>query len=235
MHATDPSVARSRGRRLPRLAACAALAVATSGVAAAQGSAATIAVGSPCVVNANPAEGTPMAVAGADFTAGDTINVTSTTGDAFSTLPITVAADGTWTTIMPAPTLSTLGPGAQTFTLQAMDETDGVTTATTTVAVANLAVAWSPAEAKPKKKVTWSFSGFTPGAPVYAHYLHRNKVIATASFGHTSGPCGLLKKRAVFFPGHSKYSTYKMQIDDSHHYSAKALPRVLASLTTNLF
>ena len=67
MHATDPCFARSRRRRLPTLTACVALALAGSGVAAAGASAASITVAQACVVNADPAVGSPMTVAGTGF------------------------------------------------------------------------------------------------------------------------------------------------------------------------
>ncbi|HEY5316428.1 MAG TPA: hypothetical protein VIJ20_00505 [Solirubrobacteraceae bacterium] len=209
-----------------------AVAFAISGVAAAQASAAAIAVTQACVVNANPAEGSPMTVNGTGFTAGDSINLQTVTGDAFGTA--TADVNGNFTATFAAPTLSTPNPAAGAFTLQAMDETDGVTTASTTFDVANLAVATNPARAKPNKKVTWSFSGFTSGAQIYAHYLHGKKVTATMRFGRAGGPCGVLKTRKVFYPGHAKYGSYKIQIDDARRYSATTLPRLVATLKTHL-
>jgi hypothetical protein len=135
---------------------------------------------------------------------------------------------------MSAPVLPTDAPDAAPFALTATDETDGVTTASTTIEVANLAVATNPAEGKPTKRVTWTFSGFTSGAEIYAHYLHGKKVTATAKFGVATGPCGVLKTRAVFYPGKAKYDSYKVQVDDSRRYSTTSLPHLIATLQTHI-
>lgn len=232
MHALDPSVARSRPSRLARLTACVVLTSGASALAAAQASAATIAVQQACVVNADPASGAPMTVVGAGFTAGDTIGLQTTAGAAFST--VMAGPTGTFTTVMKGPVLATPNPATAVFTLHAMDETDGTTTASTTLRAANLAVATNPPEARPSKKVTWTFSGFTSGAEIYGHYLHGKKVAATAKFGRATGPCGTLKTKAVFYPGTAKYDVYKLQIDDVRRYLANALPRLIATLRTHI-
>lgn len=232
MHASDPSVARSRGRGLSTLALGITVALGFLVVAAAQASAATIAVLQPCVVNANPAVGALMTVTGAGFAPGDSISLSSTTGGASGSA--TAGPAGTFAINMAGPILPTINPAAATFALQATDETDGVTTATTSFAAANLAVTTNPAEAKPTKKVTWSFSGFTGGAEIYAHYLHGKKVVATTKFGRAIGPCGVLKKKAVFYPGHAKYEVYRVQVDDVRRYLAHSLPRLVATLRTHI-
>jgi len=232
MHASDPCFGRSRRRRLPTLTACVALTLGALGVASAQASAAAISVAQACVVNADPAAGSPMIVTGSGFTPTDSIDLSSNSGGAFGTA--TADVNGNFSVQMSAPTLSTVGPGAAAFVLEAMDETDGVTTATVTINVANLAVSTNPAEAKPTKKVTWTFSGFISGAAIYGHYLHGKKVTATKKFGTATGPCGLLKTKAEFYPGKSKYSSYKVQFDDSRHYSSKSLPHLLGTLNTHI-
>jgi hypothetical protein len=214
------------------LTACVALTLGSSGVAAAHASAASIAVQQACVVNANPASGAPMTVAGAGFTPSDTIGLQTTAGGANGT--VMAGPTGTFTTVMKGPVLGTANPAAALFTLQAMDETDGTTTASTTFHAANLAVATNPLQASPSKKVTWSFSGFTAGAEIYGHYLHGKKVTATTKFGRGTGPCGTLKKRAVFYPGKAKYDVYTLQIDDMRRYLANALPRLVATLRTHI-
>jgi hypothetical protein len=233
MHASDPSVAPARRPRLSSLTVGIALALASLSVAAAEASAATIAVLQPCVVNADPAIGSPMTVTGTGFTPGDSINLQTTAGGAFGTA--TADPTGAFSVQIAAPILATVNPAAATFTLTATDFMTPLTvTPTTTVAVANLAVTTNPAQAKPTKRVTWSFSGFTPGAEIYAHYLHGKKVAATVKFGRAVGRCGLLKKKAVFYPGHPKFDVYKVQVDDARHYSPRSLPRLIATLRTHI-
>jgi hypothetical protein len=232
MHGSDRPKARSRRLRRPTLTACLALAlVAGSGALAAQASAAMISVSQACYVNADTFKGAAVTVDGSGFTAGDSIELTGT--DIFATA--TVGADGTFVTTFSGPILSTPNPAASSFTITAIDESEGVTMATTTMEVANLAVATKPAEAKPSEKVMYTFSGFKSGAEIYAHYLHRNKVEATAKFGRATGPCGLLKAKAKFYPGTTHFDSYRVQFDDGRHYSSKSLPRLVTTLDIHIF
>ena len=138
----------------------------------------------------------------------------------------TAGPAGSFSIVMPAPILGTLKPGEAAVPLSAEDETSDDTTAATTFTVANLAVSRNPVTGEPSEKATWKFSGFTSGAEIYAHYLHGTKVTGTAKFGRASGPCGLLRKRAQFYPGKAKYDTYMVQIDDSPRFSPSSFPRV---------
>jgi hypothetical protein len=215
------------------LAAFVAAGAATMGVAAAQASAASIAVGQACVVNANPGVGSQMTVTGTGFTPGDTIDLQTTTGGAYGTT--TADPTGNISAQLAGPILSTIGPGMASFTMTATDEDTALPTApSTTFDVANLAVSTNPAEAKPTKRVTWSFSGFIGGAEIYAHYLHDKKVVARTKFGRASGPCGTLKTKKVFFPGKPKYDSYQVQVDDAARYSARSLPHLIATLKTHI-
>jgi hypothetical protein len=229
---SDPFDARCRHLRLPIFSAALALALATPAVAAAQASAATISVPEPCVINAG-SSGSQMLAAGAGFTPGDLIELTTNHGSGFGST--TADANGGFQVAMTGPVLSKAGPAVSTFTLIATDQTDGVTTATAPFEAANLAVATNPARAKPNKKVRYTFSGFTSGAEIYAHYLHGRKVAATARFGRASGPCGVLKAKAKLYPGRQRYTTYTVQFDDARRYSAKSLPNYVTSLNVFKF
>ncbi|MEA2198938.1 MAG: hypothetical protein QOJ25_2989 [Solirubrobacteraceae bacterium] len=233
MHAVHRLDGRS-GRRLPTLGASFLLAVGCSGALAAQASAATLAVAQPCVVNADASAGSPMTVTGTGFTPGDTIELQTTSGGGFGTA--VADATGNISTLMTAPTLPNASiPAAAPFTVTATDSlTPLPVNPTATFMVANLAVGVHPARAVPGKKVTWTFSGFVSGANIYAHYLHGKKVTATAKFGRANGPCGLLKTKAVFYPGKAKYPTYKVQFDDSRRFLASALPRFIGIIYTHI-
>jgi hypothetical protein len=234
MHVSDPSEARPRPCRLPRLTACAALALLAPGVYAAQASAASVTVPAACVV-VDPAavKGSPMVVSGTGFAPGDTIELTTDKGAGFGNT--TADASGNISTTMAAPELSKSTPGKATFVLTAADQTDGVTTAQTSFVAANLAADANPAKAKLGKKVTFTFSGFTGGAEIYGHYLHRNKLVISEKMGRSSGPCGLLKTRAALFPKRARYQSYKIQYDDSRRYSKTSIPRLIATLSTVSF
>lgn len=233
MQSSDPCAGRSRRRRLSTLGGAVALVAVGSSVAAAQASAAAIAVAEPCVVNLVGSGGSLMVVGGMGFTPGDSIDVQSTAGGAFGTG--TVDASGNLLLTMNAPILPSSGPAIRTFTLTASDVINPLSVPpTATFLVANLAVATNPAEAKPTKRVTWTFSGFLPDKTLYAHYVHGRKVATTRSFGRSAGPCGTLKTRAVFYPGKPKFATYTVQVDNSRRYSRKTLPRWIGKLNTHI-
>jgi hypothetical protein len=188
----------------------------------------SITLNGACFVNARPKIGAPIAVTGSGFAPGDTVMV-ATTGASAS---VTVAAGGTFSVTIAAPTLSTAGPGSAQFTLTARDLTNGSAMAAAVFSVANLAFRTVPASATPATRVRFTFSGFKPDAPIYGHYVLGGKVAATVRFGRSSGSCGLLTTRARLFPaGHPRYGSYKVQFDDSLRYRVNAVPRIVSGLT----
>ena len=215
------------------MTACAVVALGFSGVVASQASAATIAVPQACVVDRPYSLGSQMVVVGQGFTPNDFVGLSTNTGGGSGSA--TVGADGSFTVAITAPILPTPGPAVSTFTLTAADVTDGLTTASTTFQVANLAANANPSRAKVGKKVTFDFSGFTAGAEIYGHYLHRGKLVTTMRMGRTGGPCGTLRTRAPLFPRGIRYQAYQVQYDDSRRYSKRSLPRVTATLTPVAF
>lgn len=205
---------------------------ATSGALAAQASAAAIVPNRPCYVNTNSFQGAPMTITGSGFTPGDSVTVSGGTALAFST----VGADGSFATTTQAPTLPTVDPATQATTLTATDD-DGVTAATTVMS-ANLAVSATPGSVRhpARTKVTFKFSGFTPGRHIDAYYLHHNKPVAKVKFGKASGPCGTSRQKALMYPGgHPRYDEYKVAFESSSRYSKKAFPEAVDELSVFAF
>lgn len=204
----------------------AVLVVVTVGSAAA--SAATIAVSKPCFVNTDPGKGAPIAVIGSGFTPGDTIEIEGQ--GVFATT--TASPSGQILVGTGGPILSTAGPAAQSFTLNANDQTHpSGTLATTTVTMANLSVATTPAVAKPTRRVTWHFSGFTPGKPIWIHYL-RKQVVTRMSFGRAHAPCGTLNAKRRLYPGgHPRFAKYTVVLDQVKRYFKRAKPRIVRVLS----
>jgi hypothetical protein len=175
-----------------------------------------------------------MAVAGSGFVPGDTVEISSGDGSVADSVTADAAGNISLTTGAPSPTFNR--PGAKTETVTATDiATTGTITASTPVQVAPLEVQTVPLEAPFTKKVTWYFSGFTPGKHIYAHYL-RDKQVARAKFSRAQGPCGVLKARATLYPGgHPHFKKYEVQIDSSKHYNKHATPRIDTRLSTLAF
>jgi hypothetical protein len=225
------------GRARAVLLAGAGAAAATAALAAPAGALAapSIAVSAPCLVNVNPLMPPVISVVGTGWTAGDDIDLSGSDdldGDA------TVAADGSFATTVEGDDIADGNAGVANVSLTATDEgPSGTGTATVAFQLANLAVSVNPSEAAFTKRVTYSFSGFAAGKPIYAHYIHKGKVVARQKFGIATGDCGVLnKKRALQYPGgHPKYDKYTVQFDDSAHYSKKSTPRVLYTLEKTVF
>jgi hypothetical protein len=102
-------------------------------------------------------------------------------------------------------------------------------------ALTNLAVKTNPTAARPNKKISFSFAGFTPGQPIHGHYLHRRRVVLTHKFGQAQGACGLLRLRSRIYPGKSRYSSYTVQFDDSSRYAKSAAPKIDTTVSIERF
>ncbi len=201
----------------------------TPAVATAQASAATISVDKRCYVSTT-ADQAQMTLTGAGFTPGDQVTITSSDGSVDSTVP--ASATGTIATITGAPEPVFKLPGQKKITLTATDLQASSIVATTQLLAAPLSVATKPQQAPLTRKVTWYFSGFSTGKQVFGHYVHK-KQVTLARFGRAQGPCGLLKAKARLFPGgHPHFKNYRVQIDDSLHYSKTASPRFVTRLGT---
>jgi hypothetical protein len=217
-------------RRLAGIAIAACCAVPATGALAATASAATIAATKACSVNADPAQGAPMTITGAGFEAGTTVDLSG--GTVFATG--TADASGNLSITAAAPELSTIAPAMKTTTITATaDNPDGTQTiAALPVRSANLAVATKPGSVRNVRqdKVTFSFSGFVPGKHIYGYYL-RKKVVAKAKYGKASGPCGVLKQKALLYPGgRPAHDSYKVTFESSSKYNKNAFPRVTGTL-----
>ncbi len=202
-----------------------------TGLMATQAQAAGISIPVSCVVVREVKPATVMPVTGTGFTPGDDIDIESSPGSLFTST--TAASDGTFgggIPLSPFTLFNSEAPQVGTFTLTATDEGTGAV-ATAQFEAATLAVVTKPTEARANRKVTFSFSGFRPGKEIYAHYLRKGKVTATAKFGRATGPCGTLRKRAHFYPGRERYDRYTVQFDNSKRYSHKAEPQYRATVT----
>jgi ribosomal protein S9 len=198
-----------------------------TGALAASASAASIGVTKNCYVNVNPFVGAPVTLLGSGFGPGDTVDVMG--GGLAATA--TASATGTIAAVAAAPTLSTTDPATKTFTLTATDETTPSVTASAPIKVANLSVLTKPPKVRHlRNKVTFSFSGFTPGKHIYGHYLRKNAV-ARATFGKAKGDCGVLKEKALLYPGgHPRFKQYKVVFDSARKYSKRTRPQISGTL-----
>jgi hypothetical protein len=213
-------------RRLAGIAVTACCAISATGALAAAASAATLTPDKACYVNADPASGAPMTITGAGFTPSSTVQLAG--GTTFANAVADAAGNVSFTG--KAPTLATISPGSKKTSLTATDG-NGVS-AQVTVMSANLSVATKPGSVRNvrKNKVTFSFSGFVPGKRIYGYYI-RKKIVAKAKFGKAQGPCGVLKQKALLYPGgRPSKDQYKVTFESSSRYDKNAFPRVTGTL-----
>jgi hypothetical protein len=176
----------SRPRRAALLTALAALVVpATAG-------AATVAV-QPCAVTL-PGQRT-VAVSGAGFTPGGTVNLVADGQTIGSGVP--VDASGSFRTATLAPELSSARRNLQTFQLTATDSS-GVSAASPLQITRVTAVL--PQRARPRSRVRISVFGFAPGRPVYLHVRRAGRTRGTFRIGTASAPCGRASRRLRYMP-----------------------------------
>jgi len=217
-------------RRLAGIAAAACCAVPAGGALAAQASAATLVANQACYVNSGPSDAASMTITGSGFEPNNNVQLNG--GTAFANTTADAAGNVSFTTA--APELAGISPGAKSTTLTATEDNPDGTTVTANVAVmsANLAVATSPGSVRNvrKDKVTFSFAGFVPNKHIYGYYLLK-KVVAKIKFGKAHGPCGLLKQKALLYPGgHPSKDKYKVTFESSSRYNKNAFPRVTGTL-----
>jgi hypothetical protein len=168
-----------------------------------------------------------MTVTGAGFTPGDTVDLEAT--GVFTTAA--VDPTGAFAAQAAAPLLGTINPAQQAVTLTATSETSGAVMASVQLNIATFAVATKPAQARPSKRVRFTFSGFAPGRPIFAHYVRGGKVRATTRFGTAAFPCGTLTAHARLYPAsHPATGTYHVQFDSSRSYSSHTAQKLVATL-----
>ena len=205
--------------------------VITPAAFATQASAATITVNQPCYVIA--AKRAPMIVTGSGFVPGDTVTLSSSDGSVAASGVVSAGGTISITTGAPVPGKLFTAAKSKTVSVTATDfSANGQVSASTPATVAPLLVTTKPAKAKFTRRVTFFFSGFTPGKTIFAHFLHP-KQVALARYGKAKGACGMLSTKARLYPGgHPHFKSYKVQFDDAKRFSKKASPRLDVTLRT---
>lgn len=171
-----------------------------------------------------------VTIGGNGFMPGDTVTV-SAAGYDFTATAV-VDATGAFLASARAPALPP-GAGVRTLVLTATDETNpAAAPVTTTIRAANLAMSARLAVHDVlSQKAAYSFSGFTPGRVIYG-YWKRRSVLARMRLGRATGPCGVLRRRALLYPGgHPAFKRYTVVFEQRRRYSPRARPRVTARLT----
>lgn len=153
----------------------------------------------------------------------------STTADAAGRISVKVRA--------PAPRFSVPSVKVVRFTAKDVNVEPGIH-ATVRARVAPLgALHGSTPKAPGLKALTettnWSFSGFTPGHTIYAHYTIKGRQVALKAFGTAHGDCGKLHTRAPLYPATPHHASYPVQFDSVHRFSPKTTPRITGRVSLN--
>jgi hypothetical protein len=201
--------------------------------ATAQG-AATLLVNRPCYVITKKIPS--MTITGSGYVPNSHVLITSTANvdastnaNAAGTIDLTIKA--------PAPHFSV--PSVKTVTFTATDENiTPAIVASTPVRVAPLGALHGSTPKAPGLKAlgemtNWSFSGFTPGQTIYAHYTIQGQQVASQAFGTAHGVCGTLHARAPLYPATPQHASYPVQFDTVKGYSPKTTPKISGRVSLN--
>jgi hypothetical protein len=110
--------------------------------------------------------------------------------------------------------------GERPFTLTVRDPLGN--TATQQSRVTSLGASLRPREAPPSQRVRFSGRGFTAPAPVFAHYVFRDRVRKTVRLTREASACGAFKVRRSQIPvPRPKVGDWTLQIDQQRRYSAE--------------
>jgi hypothetical protein len=207
---------------------------ATLGAAASADAAATLSVNRPCYVITKTIPS--MTITGSGYVPNSQVLITSTANVDAST---TATAAGTIKLKLkePAPHFSV--PSVKRITFTAKDEsTSPAIVASSPVRVAPLgALHGSTPKAAGLKALSettdWSFSGFTPGQTIYAHYTIQGQQVASQAFGTAHGACGTLHVRAPLYPSVPHHASYPVQFDSAQSYSPRTAPKLAGRVSLN--
>jgi hypothetical protein len=110
--------------------------------------------------------------------------------------------------------------GERPFTLTVRDPLGN--TATQQSRVTSLGASLRPREAPPSRRVRFNGRGFTADAPVFAHYVFRDRVRKTVRLTREASACGAFKVRRRQIPvPQPKVGDWTLQIDQQRRYSAE--------------
>jgi hypothetical protein len=222
-----------RIRKTLATSAAALVALAALVVAPAASAAGAIALSSPCYVATAIGKGATITVTGTGFPPGEPVFAQiPAPGGLLAFGETTIAADGSLTATIPDVSPESIDPVAEKETMQIKGVLSEQILAEAPFELTNLAVRTKPASAPYDHVVTYVFSGFAPGKPIYGHFLRGGKVVVNHKFGKSTGACGLLQAKSKLFPGNGPSSaTYKIQFDDSKKYDPKVTRKIVTKLS----
>lgn len=198
--------------------------------------AATVRVNRPCYVAPKIGVGANIGVSGAGYTPGEAVFVhILAPGGLLTFTETTIAPDGTLRAALRDVSPESIDPIVERKTLQVVGVLSGAVLAQTKVKLTNLAVRTNPATAPSHRRVTYRFSGFKQGRPIFGHYLFRGRQVAKHRFGKAHGPCGTLKAKARIFPANKRnHRKYGVQFDGHRKYSKRTRPAIRTAVTIGL-
>jgi hypothetical protein len=155
--------------------------------------------------------GDTLTLSGTGFTPGGAVDFTLDGEDLGS-----LTADSLGSISAPLQIGNLRGVGART--LEAIDETNPVFTATTQFLGSALQVTIAPRNGDAGRKLRVKASGFTTGSRLYAH-VRRGSYRRDVFIGALRGRCGTLSVRRAVMPGSAPNGKYTVQFDTHRHYS----------------
>jgi hypothetical protein len=202
-------------------------------MAPAASAAGTFTLSSPCYVATAIGQGATISLTGTGFPPGEPVDAQiPAPGGLLAFTEVVVGPDGSLAATIPDVSPESIDPVAEKETMQIKGVLSGQLLAEAPFELTNLAVRTKPSSAPYNHVVTYVFSGFASGKPIFGHYLRGGKVVVNHKFGKATGACGLLQVKSKLFPGNGPSSaTYKIQFDDSKKYDPKVTRKIVTKLS----
>ena len=198
--------------------------------------AATVRVNRPCYVAPKPGVGANIGVSGEGYAPGEAVFVhVLAPGGLLAFTETTIAPDGTLRAALHDVSPESIDPIVERKTLQVVGVLSGAVLSEAEVKLTNLTIRTRPSTAPAQRRVTYRFSGFKPGRPIFGHYLVHGHAVLRHKFGKAHGPCGTLKSKARIFPGNARnHHKYGVQFDGHRKYSKRTRPAIVTSVTLGI-
>jgi hypothetical protein len=182
--------------------------------------AATIAPLKPCYVTASTEAGPQqegVAISASGFTPNSTVNLAMDGQPLANNLQTDAAGNLSLAPEnVPAPFVP---KGSREFSVTLTQTDNPANTVTATSRTTALGVTLKPRRARPSKRIRFKGSGFTGDAPVYAHYVYKDRVRKTVRMARETSTCGGWRARRPQIPvAEPKTGDWTVQFDQSKRY-----------------
>jgi hypothetical protein len=169
-----------------------------------------------CYVSAAPDQRESMAVAAAGFTPNAVVELAIDGTPVRGTSPVQADPSGEFRGDVQVPYRRR---GERAFTVTLTEVGNAANTVSARSRVTALMVDVTPQQAEPTRRVRFRGRGFTRRGPVFAHYVHRGRVMRTVRMGRPRGRCGTFTARRRQIPVQPRRGIWTVQFDQLRRFT----------------